>query len=292
MRFRSFPAARSFSRSSARTRVKTSSLVAEIYAMNPTGRTSAVSPRTRRLTSLPRFRPTERPSHSIGPSALAPARSQLVDIDGSNERALTSRSFPSWSPDGQQLTFNAPGVGGRGRHLGHQRGRDGADEHHANHLGRARPDFSPNGQKIAYTSSRTGNPEIWVMNAGWHESGSDHESSDARSGTRLVAERAEDPVPVHARRPARGYVRRRHQGVQRLTASAGRDLDPNWSPTGQRIVFDGDRNFIAEQMRASLHHELGWLGPASDYIPSARGRTRGLGARAQQRVLTWVLRAS
>ena len=38
-------------------------------------------------------------------------------------------------------------------------------------------------------------------------------------------------------------------GVERLTDSPGRDLDPNWSPDGQHVVFDSDRNYIAEQIR-------------------------------------------
>jgi len=173
----------------------------------------------------------------------------LVDIDGSNERLLTSGQFPSWSPDGSRLVFNAPGAGGLGDIWVINVDGTGLTNITQTPWGDSRPDFSPNGQKIAYTSSRTGNPEIWVMNADGTNPVqiTDHPAADAApdwspNGQKILFQSSRDD-------PQQDIYVIDNKGVHRLTTSAGRDLDPNWSPTGQQIAFDSDRNFISEQMR-------------------------------------------
>ena len=85
---------------------------------------------------------------------------QLVDIDGANERTLVAGLWPSWSPDGRHITFNAPGVAGVGDIW--TIGADGTGLTNLTQTasGEARPDWSPDGQKIAFQSNRSGNQEI------------------------------------------------------------------------------------------------------------------------------------
>jgi Tol biopolymer transport system component len=225
-------------------------LVAEIYTMNPDGSNQVRITANATFDLVPELSPdgmTVAFQRSFG--ATCPCQIQLVDIDGSNERTLTAGSFPSWSPNGQQLTFNAPGVGGVGDIWVINADGTGLTNITQTPWGDSRPDFSPNGQQIAYTSSRTGNPEIWVMNSDGTNpvQVTNHPAVDAApdwspNGRRILFQSMRDD-------PQGDIYVVDHQGVHRLTTSAGRDLDPNWSPTGQRIVFDSDRNFIAQQMR-------------------------------------------
>ena len=215
----------------------------------------------------------------------------MVDIDGSNERTPHRGQFPSWSPDGSRLTFNAPGAGGAGDIWVINADGTGLTNITQTTWGDSRPDFSPNGQKIAYTSSRTGNPEIWVMNADGTNpvQVTNHPAVEAApdwspNGQKILFQSTRDD-------PRQDIYVVDNKGVHRLTTSAGRDLDPNWSPTGQQIVFDSDRNFISEQIRQVFIMNA----DGSDQHPitsPARGLTRELGARALQRVLTWPGMAS
>jgi len=223
-------------------------LVAEIYAMDPDGSNQ------RRITMNGTFDF----GAEVSPDGKTVAFDKnlggirtitLVDIDGSNERLLTSGQFPSWSPDGSQLAFNAPGAGGLGDIWVINVDGTGLTNITQTSWGDSRPDFSPNGQKIAYTSSRTGNPEIWVMNADGTNPVqiTDHPAADAApdwspNGQKILFQSTRDD-------PQQDIYVIDNKGVHRLTTSAGRDLDPNWSPTGQQIAFDSDRNFISEQMR-------------------------------------------
>ena len=224
--------------------------VAEIYSMSPDGSNQL------RITTNATFDLMAEPSpdgmtvafhRAFG--AACPCQIQLVDIDGSNERTLATGTNPSWSPNGQQLTFNAPGVEGRGDIWVINADGTGLTNVTQTPWGDSFPDFSPNGQKIAYTSSRTGNPEIWVMSSDGTNpvQVTNHPAPDvgadwSPNGQRILFQSMRDD-------PRGDIYVVDHQGVHRLTTSTGRDLDANWSPTGQRIVFDSDRNYIDQQMR-------------------------------------------
>ena len=92
-----------------------------------------------------------------------------MDTDGSNLIKLTQGSNPSWSPDGTKIVFSF----GLGRFRGDADDifvidANGANRvnltqgrHNVNHS----PVVSPDGTKIAFTSYRDHNFEIYVMNA-------------------------------------------------------------------------------------------------------------------------------
>ncbi len=93
---------------------------------------------------------------------------QLVGIDDPNtERTLTTSDgmpvygmWPSWPPDGKQIAFNAPGVGGAGDIWVINVDGTGLTNLTQTASGEARPDWSPSGQQIAFQSNRPANAEI------------------------------------------------------------------------------------------------------------------------------------
>jgi Tol biopolymer transport system component len=226
-------------------------VVAEIYIMNADGTDE------RRITSNTQFDIFA----NLSPNGMTIAfhqgfgaqccSIQLVDIDGSNERTLTTGAFPSWSADGQKIAFNAPGVGGVGDIWVINVDGTGLTNLTQTPSGEARPDWSPSGQQIAFQSNRSGNPEIWVMDADGSNAIrlTDHLARDeapdwSPDGRKIVFQSARDDPQFDV------YVMNADgTELQRLTIGGGRDLDPDWSPDGAQIAFDSDRDFVVEQFR-------------------------------------------
>lgn len=99
------------------------------------------------------------------------------------------------------------------------------------------PAWSPDGSRIAFTSTRGGQREIWLMNA------------DGSGQTRLTREPFEGIAPSWSPDGTRivfanpgGYshlyvVSTDGSGLYQLTAGSTHDLSPAWSPDGTRIAF-------------------------------------------------------
>ena len=103
----------------------------------------------------------------------------------------------------------------------------------------AEPSWSPDGSKIAFTSDRDGNDEIYVMNA------------DGSAPMRLTSDPAADYSPAWSPDGTRiAFVSNRGDGVPTIyvmNADGSNPVpltngrDPAWSPDGRRIAFAGDR---------------------------------------------------
>ncbi len=105
------------------------------------------------------------------------------------------------------------------------------------------PAWSPDGSRLAFTSTRDGNNEIYTMNA---------DGSDAR---RLTTSAGADYQPAWSSDGSRiAFVSERDGNAEiyvmgadgsapvRLTTGTGIDAEPAWSPAGNRILFRSNRN--------------------------------------------------
>jgi TolB protein len=93
----------------------------------------------------------------------------ISDYDGFNEQRITvSRTLnlnPSWSPDAQALAYSTHSLKGAGVDIVISRIYEGLLQRPAKGVGNNYlPAFSPDGTRIAFTSSRDGNYEIYVAN--------------------------------------------------------------------------------------------------------------------------------
>jgi hypothetical protein len=163
------------------------------------------------------------------------------------------------------------------------------------------PSFSPDGQRIAFTSSRHGSPSIYVMNA------------DGSRVRRLTFGGKADAMP-HWSPNGKWIVFTRHYAKQRQTdllrvrvddrvtrritrTKGARELRPSWSPDGKLIAFskllDGqDRYGIAvirpngkgarwltrnPRSRAGLIDDAPTWSPTSGHVAFARETSRRAG---------------
>jgi TolB protein len=170
-----------------------------------------------------------------------------MDYDGANPHEITHLGTvslsPRISPDNSRLAFSSLGKDGfqirmfslvLGRMVTFQ-GVGGTN---------LSPAWSPNGKEIAYSSSRSGDPEIWI---------SDSNGSLAR---RITSFRGPDVSPAYNPRtgsqiawisgrtglPQLYIMDTDGSAVQRMT-DGGYATSVSWSPNGQFLAFAWDRKY-------------------------------------------------
>jgi Tol biopolymer transport system component len=211
----------------------------------------------------------------------------LVDADDDEpeQRPLTGmRSrFPSWSASGKIAFDNGGPTSGdifviNPDGSGLQPLTDAASQRNI------RPDWSPNDQKIAFTTRRDGNDEIYVMNADGsdpvnltHHAASDNAAAWSPDGKQLVFQSNRDGDTEIYSMNADG------SDQTRLTDYPGRDQDADWAPNGRTIAFERDAEPFADRILqvfvmnadGSDERQLTPLGPLDHSENSHPGWGRG-----------------
>jgi TolB protein len=170
-----------------------------------------------------------------------------MDYDGANQHPLTHLGTvsisPRISPDNSRLAFSSLGHDGfqiRMFSLVLNRMVNFASVGGTN----LSPAWSPNGKDIAYSSSRSGDPEIWISDA------------SGNSPRRVTSFRGPDVSPVFNPRTGSqiAWISGRTNlpqlyvmdidgaNVQRMT-DGGYATSPSWSPNGQFLTFAWDRKY-------------------------------------------------
>ena len=194
----------------------------------------------------------------------------LTNLGQKDVGAELGAHFPAWSPDGQRLVFNSwANVDGTGIKPPQTRdifviNVDGTGltnlTQHIKMKGRGstadiladdfRPDWSPDGRKIAFTTTRDGNLAIYLMNADGtgptrltNNTASDRGPKWSPDGTKIAFESNRDGNwEIYVMNATDG------SGQINLTNYADEDTNPTWSPDGGMIAFS--RMLLAERAAA------------------------------------------
>lgn len=105
------------------------------------------------------------------------------------------------------------------------------------------PAVAPDGRRLAFSSERDGNPELYVADAAtgsvrrltWNLKAADRRPAWSPDGRRLVWQSGRPGTLDLFVMDADGGRK------QRLVGGAGDDVDPDWSPDGKRVAFSSNR---------------------------------------------------
>lgn len=170
-----------------------------------------------------------------------------MDYDGANQHAITHLGAisisPRVSPDNSRLAFSSLGRNGFqismfSLVLGRMVNFPAVGGTNLS------PAWNPNGKEIAYSSSRSGDPEIWVADA------------SGGGARRVTSFRGPDVSPVFNPRtgsqiawisgrtglPQLYIMDTDGSAIQRMT-DGGYATSPSWSPNGQFVAFAWDRKY-------------------------------------------------
>ncbi len=218
----------------------------EVYLMDADGSNKRPITGHQSISLSPAWNPNGREIAYVSYFSGAPGI-YLVDVaTGQKTPAVTEGNLnvsPSFSPDGKRIVF-ARSIGSGNTEI-FICNRDGSNLRQLTHSSGidTNPEWSPSGQRIAFTSSRTGTPQIYLMDseganlrrvtfegdyndgASWSPDGTRLVYASRRRGSFDIA--IADVVTLESRL---------------LTNGGGSHEMPSYSPDGNRIIFSTKRS--------------------------------------------------
>ncbi len=170
-----------------------------------------------------------------------------MDYDGANQHPITHLGTvslsPRVSPDNSRLAYSSLGkYGFQVRMYSLLLGRDVAFP--ANSGTNLSPAWAPSGREVAFSSSRSGDPEIWIAD------------TNGSLSRRVTSFKGPDVSPTFNPKtgaqiawisgrtglPQLYIMETDGSGIQRMT-DGGYATSPSWSPNGQFLTFAWDRKY-------------------------------------------------
>ncbi len=238
----------------------------------PPGQTSAAPAATPTPPPEPTATPSPTPALVVArilPSLTYMARDvdqswriYVMNADGSGVTALTGEgqdnTAPVWSPNGQKIAFVSQRDGNREIYVmdadcvneagGCDQSAVNLTRHPADDW---TPAWSPDGQRLAFSSIRAGNWEIFVVEVACLA----QPESCPDQTTQVTSDGNANILPVWSPDGSRIAFSSKASGnwdiytmnnsgadVRQLTTDPANDLSPAWSPDGQQIAFETNRD--------------------------------------------------
>ncbi|HRX02481.1 MAG TPA: hypothetical protein P5148_04990 [Anaerolineae bacterium] len=188
------------------------------------------------------------------------AQLYLMDADGSNQRPLmpfTPADYlgARWSPDGEWILFHSNlEVDGVPWFNIYKVRKDGSEltDLTGSVDNSFRPDWSPDGQRIVFTSERDGNREIYVMNADGSNPvrltdniGDDNQPRWSPDGSQILFESNRDGANMALYlmdAPSTDVTGPQEQAIHLLSFPGFNSQSASWADGGKLIVYSSDRD--------------------------------------------------